>query len=404
MVQPTKKLSTKKKDTFADTTYKACSISESYLANFYQLVWKYSGYKRAFDPKNLDLVLKRSLPSIAEIWRSYNCDRESLSGFNFNTPKYSFSYLVGFHLPNVARFKVVFDRMIPRINPEEFLKYDTVNIWDIGCGSGACSSSFIDSFLDLLDRYKYKGSSLKFKVHLVDRASHFLTIAQDLISSYLDTINLNGYSYNIEYSISTYRSSIESFTPRSDFISSKDNELNVYIAGYVYNEISQKQKGSAQFEKLVKKMAGSGSSLLFLLDPANQTPSKNLTSFKDRITNYGFYTLYPCSFESKCCPLLDKKDWCFTEAYFKKDRLTQLVDNSLKTQRSKINTCSFILTNNSNFINKELKSPVTLIGKPIIKADRTQSHIQYLLCDGKGVFKKEDDKSSLLKGELYKKN
>ena len=51
---------------------------------------------------------------------------------------------------------------------------------------------------------------------------------------------------------------------------------------------------------------------------------------------------------------------------------------------------------------EKFKTITTLIGKPIIKADKTQSHIQYLLCDGSRVFKKDTAfDSTLLKGEIF---
>ena len=378
-------------------------ISPVYLDNFYRLAWKYSGYKREYDSSNLELIIKRALPSIAQIWDSYNCDRQELSRFNFNTPKYSFSYLVGFHLPNVARVNCVFKRLLERIETRYLLKFDTINIWDIGCGTGALSSSFISNICQFFNKSAYDKKTLKLNVNLIDRASHFLSISSELIETYINTLNLSGYSYNIESSISTTNTSIESFLAPSEFINTGDSTLNVYLAGYVYNEISSKQKGSHAFERLISKINSSKNTLIFLLDPANQTPAKKLIEFKDKVLKSGFNPLYPCPFLTINCPLSAKKDWCYTEGFFKKDRLTDLVDKSLKTQRSKINTCAFVLTNTPSFINSKLKKPVVVVGKPIIKADRTQSHIQYLLCDGDVVYKKEclNKDSSLLKGELY---
>lgn len=384
------------------------SIDRNYLDIFYRLVWKYSGYRREYFKDSLNLVLKKTLPSVSEIWSSYNSNREDLAKFNFGSLKYSYSYMVGFTLSNVARFICVYDRVIKKIDKSKLKDIDSISIWDIGCGSAAISSTLLWNILNLLKEIKPRTNSIHLDIHLVDRVGHFLDISKEFIKNiceYFKNIK-DGYSYDIDFKIHTHKCGVEDFKINSDFVSSGEKSLSIYLAGYLYNELSSKKKGSLLFEKLMSKAFSSKFSLVFLLDSANQTPSKKLMELNEKLIVLGFSPLYPCSSGFSSCPLLSKKDWCYTEGSFKKDPLTSLLDKALKINRSKIASSAFVLTNQPLLLDSSYLNSITVVGKPVIKADPTQSHIQYLLCDGKSIVKKEcpSIEDSFFKGELYTRN
>ena len=408
--KPKSKTKTKVKNSYLAviSSKSSVSIDRNYLDIFYRLLWKYSGYKREYFKDSLNLVLKKTLPSISEIWSSYNSNREDLAKFNFGSLKYSYSYMVGFTLSNVSRFICVYDRVIKKIDKSKLKDINSISIWDIGCGSAALSSAFLWNILTLLKEIKATDNSIHLDIHLVDRVGHFLDISKEFIKNiceYFKNIK-DGYSYDIDLKIHTHKCAVEDFKIPSDFVSSSKGSLSVYLAGYLYNELSSKKKGALLFEKLMIKAFSSTFSLVFLLDSANQTPSKKLMQLNEKLISSGFYPLYPCSFDFSACPLLSKKDWCYTEGSFKKDPLSSLLDKYLKINRSKIATSAFVLTNQPLLLDSNFLKSITVVGKPVIKADPTQSHIQYLLCDGKSVCKKEcpSVESSFFKGELYSRN
>ncbi|NDE13577.1 hypothetical protein EBZ80_01425 [bacterium] len=171
----------------------------------------------------------RNAEKFRQLWRVFTSGREKISPELLQDAGAAEAYVTGFHLPNAARASLLCHRLAQRLgsrNPGEwFGKHFThQRIFDFGCGSAAWSQVW-------LSEVRLKRNT----VHLVDSSLALLEMAargfsglsasrQGSSSVYVETLNRGIHELDFAQ-----------FDARQD---SGGQSLDVYVLGYVWNELS----------------------------------------------------------------------------------------------------------------------------------------------------------------------
>lgn len=324
------------------------------------------------DPSQLIKTLAREdKKNLYELREIFNEDRENISGKLLATRPYLMTYLLGFHLANAFRLTSTFRRIEERyILPKlwESTAFQSLNIWDLGCGSGAMSqllSERLSQHFPATRVYLYDSNTL-----LLNASKHFF--------SELNLPNVKLFPRKV---------------PLDDLNTAPDthsDELNVISLGYVWNELTKNPRAQKRIKDLLAHFAQRKTpTLIVLLEPAQSFASRVAMRFRDELTERGFKLLYPCPHSLECPMRLRSKDWCYSE--FSLDTFpkeARYVDQVTHLKRSHMASSAFVFA--SSDLHSMLESHKKQTGSSVVvgRPQTTQEEdraFKYLLCDEEGI-------------------
>lgn len=313
--------------------------------------------------ERLKAIFRVNKRSVFELWEVYTQRRDELSRKLINNRAYTVSYLLGFHLPNVARTMDLMTRSNKRHHWNKLCAANPVRLYDIGCGTAAMSSAYVQAA---------KAS----EVFLYDSSGPLLDAAAKM-HEHLGTKNLR-----------TSRVQIEDLK-RDWFQSTDPNTVHVYLLGYVWNELHRNNPARRRlFEILAAHIERNEKALLFIAEPALEHMSRPAMELRDILCSQGYQALYPCP-TSNACPMLERpKDWCYSEGAWEQPEIASWIDEKLDLDRRRHASTIFAFATPATGLKSDNQSVV--VGRPVKEAglERYKGHFDYLICDGKELVKR----------------
>lgn len=357
------------------STWSSCVLKRARLRNMSMA---------SSDDDKMRALLTQEFRNIERLWEVFTQERDDLTRYLGNPKKQLVSYLLGFHLPNVARTSQIVDRWSYRI-PVGFWRslvdWD-VSLTDIGCGTGALSSAFVD----FMAKKKCEPKSLS--VSLLDKQKAFLDVAQEL----LDSLKPNKATR-----IHTHKGDLDLLLAKGQQTASINSEctLHIDLLGYVWNELSKHKKAQRQLLKRLEALQ-SQHSIIVILEPANQNLSRACMELREELLAMGYLVNYPCA-TSFACPMLDRaKDWCYSEVSWERPKIIERLDKKLGVDHRKLSTTAmvFVSPKAAETFRMKASEKATVVGRPLDRKPSTKKvrspnrAFSYLLCDGKKLEKK----------------
>lgn len=329
-------------------------------------------------------LLKKHRSYLISLWETFTQERDDITKNLFGKKETALAYLAGFHLGNVARTLGSLRRASERL-PDfaEKTKGKHIHLFDIACGTGAASIAATYFF-----RKNYTRS---ITYYLTDASANLLDMARYQIERISPTSKIFSQKKLIE------ETPLEKFSPQ--------NGLNIYILGYIWNEIDKNAHAKNKLEKIFQKIANDENPcLLIISEPASEQQARNATILRDSLCDHGFNVAYPCP-NSQFCPISKHekgRDWCYSEFSWERPYLQKFIDTMLDVKRTNLGSSSYILSNKALNVEKPKNEHQVIVGKP--KQLKTKdSPVHLLICSGGKISKSRPTKNSekILKGELY---
>ena len=356
------------------STWSSCVLKRARLRNM---------DSASSDDDKMRALLTQEFRNIERLWEVFTQERDDLTRYLGDPKKQLVSYLLGFHLPNVARTSQIIDRWSYRI-PVGFWKSLAewnVSLTDIGCGTGALSSAFID----FMTRKKCQPKSLN--IALLDKQKAFLDVASELIGG-IEPGHIN--------SIQTHKGDLDSLLAKGLPGASNQSEptLHIELLGYVWNELNKHKKAQKQLFRRLETLQDKHS-ILVILEPANQNLSRACMELREELLAMGYLASYPCS-ASGPCPMLERsKDWCYSELAWERPKIIERLDKKLGVDHSKLSTTAMIFISPKAAESFRIKpsEKATVVGRPLnrkpsVKTPRSPNKgFSYLLCIGETLEK-----------------
>lgn len=318
--------------------------------------------------------------NIHELWEVYTQRRDELSRKLMNNQAYTISYLLGFHLANTARALDLLTRSNIRHFWNKLCASAPVQLYDIGCGTGAMSAAFLQSA---------KASSTT----LYDASGPLLDAAK-VLHAHLGTKNLR-----------TSRRVIEELDLKW-FRSEDPQTVHVYTLGYVWNELHRNNPARRRLmEIFAQHLQRNERCLIFIAEPALEHMSRPAMELRDVLCSAGYQALYPCP-HSDACPMLERpKDWCYSEGLWEQPELAAWIDEKLELDRRKHAATMFAFASPATKLASD-QNPV-VVGRPVRSegVERYKGFFDYLVCSAEGIEKHEPQtpKDPILRGQKYVK-
>lgn len=325
--------------------------------------------------EKLAAIVRAERSNVKSLWEAFTTDRQNLPRYLLDPKKQTASYLLGFHLPNCARAWNLLNRFDRRHGlSKEANNYSGINIFDLGCGTGAVGQSLV-SFL------KHKKVKAPIDVSLVDTQGPFL-----------DATRLGFKNMGFEGQIRSKKARLEGCF---DMVASqlKKDKLNIVVLGYVWNELQNNPKAQRKFHEFAME-ASLYPTMFLVLEPANQHLARSAMELRDDMVMAGYKSLYPCIM-SKPCPMLEKpKDWCYSETTWKLPKTISDLDRYLDLNRSKLKYAGYVLS--SEMLAEKLaeipEGEYTVVGRPTMQDKHTKKFdykkdFEYLICKGESLAK-----------------
>lgn len=320
--------------------------------------------------------------NIRKMWERFTTDREELEDNTFSKIERAYTYLTGFHLSNTARMLALFERMEERSTRfSELTKGKHIHVFDIGCGTGACSVAAAQ----VLSRNYTRSMSF----YLTDASSHFLDMSRFFIERNTKAASIKSQKTTIEDAPSMR------FTPQKG--------LNIYFFGYVLNELSSSPKAKRKIETLLSEIASSSEPCLVVIaEPANEAQARAAMKHRDEIAGGGFDVVYPCT-HSQSCPMTEHengKNWCYSEFKIPKTRIQNKLDEEIEVKRTILGASAYIFGNKTFGWTPE--SGKVVVGKPRLSFGE-EATLKLLLCDKNRIHDSSAMKleKAPLRGKIY---
>ena len=350
---------------------------QPYIASVIKLGRTPRGFQRAGrSPETIfKAIFKNSKKTILDIWEIYTQRREDLTRKLVNNKEAVIAYLLGFHLANMARAQELYERSNALHGWRKKLTGKKIHVYDIGCGTAAMSLA-----LELEADYV-----------LIDSSGPLLDVANILAKSY----GLNA---------RTSRINIEDLDTKKFRPTNKANTVNIYLLGYVWNELVKNAPARRKLLSLFKQhVKNNENCLIFIAEPALDFMSRPAMQLRDDLCREGFLALYPCP-TSKSCPMLERpKDWCYSEGKWDQPPVAKWIDEQLDINRSKHASTLFALASPSLSF-KSHDKPV-VVGRPIREAgkERYKGFFDYLICQDGMLHKKQPTKPKhvISRGQMF---
>lgn len=366
-------------------------------------------------------LIKKNKRAIEDLWLVFNRDRQDLAKHYLSTEKAVLTYLLGFHLPNVARAFGTLQRTEQRFpQMADFLRslgeaslgekpktsersmgepsvrknsLRQVQWTDYGCGTGAMAQATLYWLKKHLPHHPIT-------VDLTDLSSHLLTAAQGLIESDPILKHIN---------VKTRRFGLEALHLREDTDNnpSKSSKEPLYglSFGYLWNELVRNPKAKSKvIQVLTHHLEKRHDALVLIVEPASEHHARSAMGLRDQLTQLGYHALYPCPQGSAQCPMVPKKkDWCFGEFIWDQPPECRQLDKLLGADRKFLATASYVFVSPQLWQKLSVRpSPgqKVIVGRPTVKVTGKKhpstETFEYLLCTGKSLTKQP---SQLLPGQ-----
>jgi SAM-dependent methyltransferase len=359
-------------------------------------IWAKTVASLAKTPRNLDrprkevsdldltaAVIPEMRREIIELWEAFTLNRSEVSRYLMDPKKEALTYLLGFHLSNLARTQGILRRTEHRMGLISWLRQQTrpLHIEDLGCGTGALTFAA----LDLLFRDENK---IPCSIELVDKSKAFLEAATHGLQELDPAAELV-----------TRQQRLDEYLSRESRKGEDKNESVVWHQlGYVWNEIAHSPKTSQAMLRHLAQSLQQGRRLITLIEPATQDLSRAAQQFRDELCAMGYQVLYPCPHSSPC-PMLERtRDWCYSEWEWQQPPLMQKIDRILEIDRRRLGASGYVFASPDIVMAlrtmKNTDGPsAVVVGRPLDeKAGRSNTRkFSYLLCTDAGLVKEPVD-------------
>ena len=230
-------------------------------------------------------IFNANRDTVSELWEIYTQRRDELSRKLVTNKQTVVAYLLGFHMPNMARAQMLYERSNARHQWKKKLNGQKVRVYDIGCGTAAMSLA-----LDIDAEY-----------FLIDGSGPLLDAAALLAES-------------CGLKTRTSRKVIEDLDGKHFTTADKDSTVHIYLLGYVWNELARNAPAKRKLLNiLTKHLERNEKCFIFIAEPALEFMSRPAMELRDVLASAGFEAMYPCP-HSEACPMLERpKDWCYSE-------------------------------------------------------------------------------------------
>ncbi len=372
------------------------------------------GTKRKDTPPEvlLGTALRQETGAIIDLWESFTKERQQVSRGMLGSAQQTVAYLLGFHLVNAARARLLLKRLSDRHHVQAWIKeiarkhtpttaapvtegeaegkaeaksktksesgvkqQPLVSWYDLGCGTGAVAHAVSDFLLSA----GLPPSALQMRLY-------------DTSGSLLDAASLVLNQAACGASIKTHRVGLErldsSMVPLAPA-----GTMHGFSLGYVWNELEKNPVAKTRVLKLLRDQV-QGSTLVLLLEPASQTFARSAMELRDEMVKMGYLPLYPCLAPTPCPMLNLSRDWCYSEATWQQPKIMQTLDKSLGISRQHLSgTLMAFATKDLAKSWRAEKTDAVIVGRP----ERIQPHLlkvkdrpkekpattfEYLLCTG----------------------
>lgn len=316
------------------------------------------------------------------IWRIYTQERRQLGRLPVTDARLVGPYLLGFHLPNVARVKGVWERSLQRglTLPQG---PGSISIIDMGAGTGAASLATFEALRSL-------AAEEHFEFELIDRSRHLVQCAANLAKRLAPKAKVKSLTKALN-------------DPQTDHLLAKwfhrSVRLNILCLGYVWNELSPHPRARGHLLETLNAWSQCESpTWLLITEPAAEEGAKKALELRDLLVRMGWQAMYPC-LQSNSCPMsAQNRDWCYSELPFKKPPEQVEVEKILGVSRATLGSAAYLFLNGKAAKGiKPLGSQFrTLVGRPTGSSGETI----LMLCDGLNLDRKSGQ-TKLSKGELW---
>lgn len=375
-------------------------------------IWAATVASLAKTPRNLDrprkevsdldlaaAVIPEMRRELVELWEAFTLNRSEVSRYLMDPKKEALTYLLGFHLSNLARTQGMLRRAEHRIGLMSWLRQQsrTLHLEDLGCGTGALSLAT----LDLLFR---DGEKIPVSIELIDKSKSFLDAAEHSLRQLDPSAGLVTRQQRLDEYLSRESRKTETETASEDIV--------WHQLGYVWNEIAHNPKTTQTMLKHLAQGLKQGRRLITLVEPASQDMSRGAMQLREELCQMGYQVLYPCG-HSEACPMLERvRDWCYSEWEWQQPPLMEKIDRILDIDRRRIGASAFLLASPDvamalrTFKKSDAAPEAIVVGRPLDeKAGRMNARrFNYLLCSTEGLTKvPEDAGSERLRGVVFEK-
>jgi len=351
------------------------------------------------DVSDLDLaaaVIPEMRRELVELWEAFTLNRSEVSRYLMDPKKEALTYLLGFHLSNLARAQGMLRRVEHHNGLFSWLRQQprSLHIEDLGCGTGALSLAT----LDLLFRDDKK---IPCTIELVDKSRSFLDIATHGLKQMDPTAELV-----------TRQQRLDEYLSRESRKTDDASESIVWHQlGYVWNEVSHSPKTAQTMLRHLAQGLKQGRRLITLVEPATQDLSRSAMKLRDELCEMGYQALYPCP-HSAACPMLERtRDWCYSEWEWQQPALMTKIDRILDIDRRRLGASAYLFASPDivmalrTFKHTDGNQSV-VVGRPLDeKAGRHNTRkFNYLLCTLDGLTKEaEDAGAERLRGVVWQR-
>ena len=343
-----------------------------------------------------------------QLWKVFTSGRERISPELLQDQGAAEAYITGFHLPNAARAALLCRRIAQRVGiapgtkpgvgsgvrlGDWLGKYFThQRIFDLGCGSGAWSQVW-------LSEVRLKRNA----VHLIDVSPTLLEMAAKGIAYVRASMGREASLYVETVAKEIGKIDFAQFDASKDTqqgTDASDKSLDVYILGYVWNELIDDRAGRNRIlARLDSCRTAKRSALLLLAEPATDEFAWDAMALRDELCAAGWVAIYPCPTGAQACPMLNARggvrDWCFSEGGWRKPEEYMKLEEDTGIAHNKINAAMFALASPELARQLPKMSPSlseqsqVVVGKPSVPGGRPgfEKGFSYLLCTAQGLVK-----------------
>ncbi len=351
--------------------------------------------KAAASDQIIDALIRESRSDVAQLWSIFNQERSQIGQY-LNSPKREvIAYLLGFHLPNIARYQAMLIRSHQRHQLfDGFKNFSHIHLVDLGCGTGALTLGM----LDLISRFKATPKSVT--IDLVDRQKEFLNSAKAIIEE--------NFSHLPNKRIITGRLFVKEYAEKLLAQDFDKSSCIVIQLGYLLNEIQRNPKEMKalcmMIEQLIKKQLAFA---VTSIDSSVPSHAKFMMNFREFCRDQGLQTVYPCNHNNPCPMFKDDRDWCYSESEWQPPREQLAIDKYLDIERRRLGSSSYMLVSPQLLDITWIKQPSqVIVGRPTAQSNgKSHKVFHYLLCSNKALEKSKQQPHSnkyQLRGEYFK--
>ncbi len=346
----------------------------------------------------LGQVLRQETGTIIDLWEAFTKERGEVSRGMLGSQQLTVAYLLGFHLVNAARSRLLIKRLQDRTDLAGYLKKGAKNAsvtwYDLGCGTGAVAHAVTDFLL---------GAGLApsaLNIHLYDTSSSLLAAASRVLAE-----------AGCGAAVKPHRVGLERLDSAMIPLA-KGHEIHGISLGYVWNELARNPQARSRIMRLMSEQA-QGNTLLLLLEPASQPFARAAMELRDQLVDFGYQPLYPCISNTPCPMLNLNRDWCYSEGTWQQPKIMQTLDKSIGISRSYLSGTLMAFASKSLYKQLHLTKPeAVVVGRPERsnlavagskaaggkrrETSPTKPKFDYLLCQGDKLGKEAPNKNQAI--------